>query len=205
MTTKRIFISADHGMAIVYFLQSDVAPTILDAGIEVVLLTDEGLREQIVKKFGRNGLIVEGLRLTEARKYFNEVSSTEQWWLNFLRRVGGSNRINMEAMQSHVQQVDFEAVGKRRALMPIMKAVVGLLRRSRIARRAIVSRQMRHSPDLYSDLLDKYKPDLVVASTPGWRLDRYLMRQAVKRGIPTAAVIVGWDNPSSYSIPGAPV
>ncbi|MCJ7624122.1 MAG: hypothetical protein MUO76_11510, partial [Anaerolineaceae bacterium] len=127
------------------------------------------------------------------------------WWLNFLRRVGGSNRINLEAMQSHVQQVDFEAVGKRRALMPIMKAVVGLLRRSKIARRAIVSRQMRHSPDLYTDLLDKYKPDLVVASTPGWRLDRYLMRQAVKRGIPSAAVIVGWDNPSSYSIPGAPV
>ena len=87
MTTKRIFISADHGMAIVYFLQSDVVPTLLDSGVEVVLLTDEGLREQIINRFGRNGLLIEGLRLGEARKYFNEVSSTEQWWLNFLRRV----------------------------------------------------------------------------------------------------------------------
>jgi hypothetical protein len=205
MATKRIFISADHGMAIVYFLQSDVVPTILNSGIDVVLLTDEGLRDQIIKRFGRNGLEVEGLRLGQARKYFNEVSSTEQWWLNFLRRVGGSKRINMEAMESHVQQVDYEAVGKRRMLMSFMKSIVGLLRRSKIARKAIVSRQMRYSPDLYTDLFDQYKPNLVVASTPGWRLDRYLMRQAVKREIPTAAVIVGWDNPSSYSIPGAPV
>ena len=34
---KKIFISADHGMAIIYFLQSDVVPTLLDAGVEVVV------------------------------------------------------------------------------------------------------------------------------------------------------------------------
>ena len=60
--TKRVFISADHGLAIVYFLQSDVVPTLLDAGAEVVLLTDDGLKEQIDETFGSPGLIVEGLR-----------------------------------------------------------------------------------------------------------------------------------------------
>jgi CDP-glycerol glycerophosphotransferase (TagB/SpsB family) len=44
---------------------------------------------------------------------------------------------------------------------------------------------------------------LVVASTPGWRFDRYLLREAASRGVPTASVIVGWDNSSSYSLPGA--
>ena len=39
--TKRIFISADHGMAIIYFLQSDVVSTLLDAGVEVFVLTDD--------------------------------------------------------------------------------------------------------------------------------------------------------------------
>ena len=29
---KRMFISADHGLAIVYFLQSDVVPTLLQSG-----------------------------------------------------------------------------------------------------------------------------------------------------------------------------
>ena len=37
--TKRIFISADHGMAIIYFLQSDVIPTLLNAGVDVILPT----------------------------------------------------------------------------------------------------------------------------------------------------------------------
>ena len=43
MEKKTIFISADHGLAIVYFLQSDVVPTLLDAGQHVVLFSDDGL------------------------------------------------------------------------------------------------------------------------------------------------------------------
>jgi hypothetical protein len=54
-------------------------------------------------------------------------------------------------------------------------------------------------------LFERYRPDLVIASTPGWRWDRYLLREAAAQGIPTGAVIVGWDNTSSYSLPGAPV
>jgi hypothetical protein len=205
MPSKRVFISADHGLAIVYFLQSEVVPTLLDAGAEVVLLTDDGLREQIEERFGRPGLTVEGLRLKQARQYFEQVSPTAQWWTNFLRRVGSSGRINTEAMDSHIRQVDVEAVGRRRTVMPLMKTAVSVLRNSKTARQALVNSQMRYSPDLYSDLFERYQPDLVVASTPGWRLDRYLLRQAARLKIPTAAAVVGWDNPSSYSLSGAPV
>ncbi len=38
---RRVFISADHGLAVVYFLQSDVVPSLLNAGIEIVVLTDD--------------------------------------------------------------------------------------------------------------------------------------------------------------------
>lgn len=202
---KRIFISADHGLAVVYFLQSEVLPTILKAGVEVVLLTDDGLKDRIEKRFGQPGLIVEGLRLKEARRYTQTTAPTTQWWLHFLRRVGGSKRINTEAMDSHIWQVDYEAAGRRKTVMPLMKVLIRLLRNSKAARQALVRYQMRFSPPLYTDLFEKYQPELVVASTLGWRLDRFLLRQAVQRGIPTAGVIVGWDNPSSYSLPGAPV
>lgn len=200
---ETVFISADHGLAIVYFLQSDVVPTLLEKGARVVVLTDDGLKEQIQKRFDMPGLVIEGLRLKAARQYSEQVSPTEQWWLNYLRRVGGSRRINTEAMDSHVEQVAFEATGRRRKVLPVMRLLVNLLRSSKAARNALVNRQMRFSPELYTDLFEKYQPVLVAASTPGWRYDRYLLRQAVKRNIPTAAVIVGWDNPSSYSIPGA--
>ena len=90
-------------------------------------------------------------------------------------------------------------------LMPAMKAAIGVLRRSKAARQKLIQQQKRFSPDLYGDLFERYQPGLVVASTPGWRMDRYLLRQAAQRGVTTAAVVVGWDNPSSYSLPGAPV
>ncbi len=202
---KRIFISADHGLAIVYFLQSDVLPTLLKAGVEVVLLTDDVLREQIEKRFGQPGLIVEGLRLKQARQYAEQQDREVQWWLGFLRRVSSSGLINTEAQDSYIEQVAVEEPNRRRALMPLVRLAIRMLRRSQSARQMLVPMQFRYNPHLYADLFDRYRPAMVVASTPGWRLDRYLLREAAQRKIPTAAVVVGWDNPSSYALPGAPV
>jgi len=202
---KRVFISADHGLAVVYFLQSDVLPTLLNGGAEVVVLTDDGLKDQITQRFGQPGLTVEGLRLKQAHQYAETVRPSAQYWQAFLRRAGSSDRINLEAQVSYIRQVEFEASGRRKMLVPVMKAAVNVLRKSRFARGQLMRGQMRFAPDLYGDIFDRYQPDLVVASTPGWRLDRYLLRQAARRGVKTAAVVVGWDNPSSYALPGAPM
>ncbi len=177
----------------------------LAAGVEVVLLTDDALIEDIRERFAREGLIVEGLRLEKAKTYFRGQSYALQWWMDFLRRAGASNRINLEAVESYVSQVKAEAHARRKLLFPIMQMFIAILRRSRWARRALLVAQRRFTPDLYSDLFEKYQPELVVASTPGWRWDRYLLRQAHTLGVPTASVIVGWDNTSSYSLSGADV
>jgi len=206
--TKRIFISADHGMAIIYFLQSDVVTTLLAAGIEVVLLTDDETKDQIAKRFGRPGLVFEGLRLKQVNGYAEGYKPRLQWLLAYLRRVGGSWRINTEAMDSHIWEVWVENSWKFRIGIWIPAALVILLLRTfSFARKFLVRIQNRFIPEpkLYTDLFDKYKPELVVASTAGWRLDRYLLREAHGRGIPTMVAIVGWDNPSSYAIPGAPM
>ena len=89
--------------------------------------------------------------------------------------------------------------------MPLAWLAIALLRRSAYARKSLIRAQQRLVPEIYEDLFDRYRPDLVVASTPGWRLDRFLLREAGQRGIQTATAIVGWDNPSSYSLPGAKV
>ncbi len=205
MSPKRIFISADHGLAIVYFLQSDVVSTLLEAGVEVILLTDDALKEQIRERFEHPGLIVEGLRMEQANAYMDQVSAELQWWLQYLRRVGGSKRINREAMDSYIHQIGTEEGWRRRVFLPLARGTIEVLKRSRLARQTLIKLQQGFMPGLYRDLFEQYRPDLVVTSTPGWRLDRYLLREAVARGVTTAAVIVGWDNPSSYSIPGSPV
>jgi len=206
--SKRIFISADHGMAIIYFLQSDVVPTLLEAGVEVVLLTDDETRDRIAECFGRPGLTFEGLRLKQANDYAKKVSPRLQWILAYLRRVGGSRRINTEAMDSHIWEVWAENSWKFRlgVWIPTALAII-LLRNFSFARKLLVRMQNRFTPDpgMYTDLFEKYNPDLVIASTPGWRMDRYLLREADRRGIRTATAIVGWDNSSSYNISGADV
>ncbi|TAK12388.1 MAG: hypothetical protein EPO32_08845 [Anaerolineae bacterium] len=202
---RTVFISADHGLAIVYFLQSDVVPTLLAGGARVVLLTDEALKDKIQERFGQPGLVVESLRFREARAYFTGHRANVQWWLDFLRRAGASRRINLQAVDAFLAQVEDEAHPRRKRLFPLMRLAVAVLRRWRPARRWLVRAQRRFDPNLYADLFETYRPDLVVASTPGWRHDRYLLREAARRGVRTASVIVGWDNTSSYSLPGADV
>jgi len=202
---KRVFIIADHGLAVIYFLQSDVVPTLLDAGVEVVVLTDDALIERVQARFERSRMTVEGLRLAELRRYESTVSPTMQWWLHFLRRAGASKQINLEAVDGFMNQVEDEAHPRRKKLFPIMRAFVYLMRRSKMLRRMVLQAQNHFTPDVYADIFEKYQPDLVVAATPGWRLDRYMLREAAALSITTATVIVGWDNSSSYSLPGAPV
>ena len=205
MPEKRVFISADHGLSVVYFLQSDVVPTLLSKGVQVILLTDDGLKDQITERFGRPGLTVEGLRFKQARQYFEKHQHSTQYWLHFLRWMGGSDRINTNAMDGHMRQMSVEASPNGKRVLPFIKWMTAVMRRSAPARQALVNYQRRFTPNIYGDLFAKYQPDLVLASTPGWRLDRYLLREAARKGIPTGAVIVGWDNPSSYRLPGAPV
>ena len=204
--SKKIFISADHGMAIIYFLQSDVVSTLLDAGVEVVVLTDDETKSQIASRFARPGLMFEGLRLKEASAYASKVKPRLQWLLAYLRRVGGSWRINTEAMDSHIWEVWVENSWKFRLGIWIPAALaILILRTFASARNFLVQYQSRFlpRPNLYADLFTAHKPDLLIASTAGWRLDRYLLREANRHNIPTMAAIVGWDNPSSYAIRGA--
>lgn len=205
MTSQTVFISADHGLAIVYFLQSDVVKTLLSKGVRIVFLTDDALLKQIVEKFGQPGIVFEGLRLNQAKKYSEQKDPLIQYWLHHLRRFGASKKINTAALDSQIPQVEFEAKGKRKLILPFIRFTLFLMRHFQGVRKFVYRQQLKYSPAIYADLFAQYKPDLVVASSPGWRFDRYLLREAAQLGIPTAAVVVGWDNPSSYSISGAPI
>src|SRR5690606_36940640 len=166
---KRIFVSADHGMAIIYFLQSDVISTLLDAGIELIILTDDETKDQIAARFHRQGITFEGLRLKQANEYAKKTQPRIQWLLAYLRRVGVSRRINTEAMDSHIWEVWAENSWKFRLGIWIPSALmILLLRNFSWARKLLVRIQNRFTPNpgIYTDLFDKYKPDLVIASTP---------------------------------------
>ena len=201
-----VMISADHGLAIVYFLQTDVVQTMLNEGIKVVVLTDDGVTDKVREKFGQENLFVEGLRLDRAKKYFNDVDHSRQYWLHFLRWMGGSDKVNTTAIDCHLRQRDHESTLREKIFrMPLIREKTRQLRKSKNRRMELVKSQMQYTTDIYGDLFEKYQPDLVIASTAGWRLDRYLLREAARAGIETCLAVIGWDNPSSYRLPGAPM
>jgi hypothetical protein len=205
MPSKSVFLVADHGLAVFYFLQSDIVAHLLDAGVKIVVLTEDATRDAIADRFGRPRLAVEGLRLDRVQKYMRSVSPTVQWWLDFLRRAGAAGNINLAVVDSYIQQVKSEAHARRRQLFPIMESYAHLMRRSRPLRRALVRYQGRFTPPIYSDLFEKYNPALVIAGSPGFRQDRFILREAAARGITSAAAIISWDSSSSYGLPGAKV
>ncbi len=84
---QTIFIVADHGLAIIYFLESQVVSRLLEANKKVVLLTQDALVEQVRERFKQPGFIVEGLRYDQCDRYARSYKARRQWWLNFLRRV----------------------------------------------------------------------------------------------------------------------
>jgi hypothetical protein len=203
--SKRIFIIADHGLALIYFLQSEVVSTLLKAGLEIIFFTDDEVRSAIEERYHQPGLTFEGIRSDKCLEYFQTVKPVLQRWLDLLRWTGGSNRINTIALDGNYHLVTAGYTGYSRFALPFLRAVVWLMRRWRGLRRFIVRLQSHFTPAIYSDLFEKYQPDLIVSRTPGWRLDRYILREAARRGVRTAAVTVGWDNPSSYCQSGAPV
>ena len=203
--SKRIFIIADHGLALIYFLQSDVVPTLLKAGVEIIFFTDDGSLPAIEERFRAPGLTFEGMRLDQCQEYYQTVSPVIQRWLDLLRWTGGSKRINTNALDGNYHQITAGYTGYSHLALPFLRTVIWLMRRSPLLRRVVIRAQYRFTPNIYAELFEKYQPDLVVSRTPGWRLDRYILREAARRNIRTAAVTVGWDNPSSYCQSGAPV
>ena len=200
---ERIFVCAEHGLAVVYFLQSDVVSEIIAAGYQVVLLTDDSLIGKIDERFGQPGLILEGMRLEKVQKYLKTYKPRTQYWLDYLRRAGASRKINLGAVESFIEQVETESGPRRQLFLKLVNGFVFLMRHFRLLRRMVVRYQRRFNPGFYTDLFEKYQPKLVISSTPGWRFDRYLLREAAARGVTTASIILGWDNSSSYSLPGA--
>ena len=55
MASKTVFISADHGLAVFYFLQSQIIPTLREAGVKVVVLTEDQSVDLLSERFAAPG------------------------------------------------------------------------------------------------------------------------------------------------------
>ena len=92
----------------------------------------------------------------------------KQTWTTFAGRASDIKSF-LRTLILHRQRKEYEAESDRRRLaLMLMRPLIGILRYSKIIRslfRKIL--ETLFSPDLYSDLFEKYQPDLVISDTAG--------------------------------------
>ena len=196
-----MLIAVEQGFGARFFLRTEVLDTLLAAGARVVVLTpnhDEGyLREELADE----RVTVEPLR---ARR--EVVQRSRPWWLvHNLRTFALAHPRRSPAFLDYYQGFREQAARDHPAVARAMDLALHPLWRSRALRRALAWLETRlFTPALHRDVLDRWQPDLLVASSPGWFLpDALVLREARRRGLPTAAVVLAWDNPTNKGYRGA--
>ena len=203
---KTILILLDHGLAHAYFFETDLAQQLTRNRLRLVFLVPENMQGLLQQKYPGENLIFESMREKEISAYRKAHQEGIQELYEYVRRVGMSGKGPLSYVDTAKHRKEFEARGRRKWQLILLRPFIQLMRRSQTVRNAFRRYfQDRFSPDLYADLFDKYQPELVVSNMAGWRMDQYLLREANRRGIATAVVIVGWDNPSSQGLPGADI
>ncbi len=203
---KTIFICLDFGLPLAYFFETDLARLLVERGARLVVLVPEAMLAFTRQKYQRGNVLVESIRDDRVEAYRHRHLSRLQTVLEYIRRASADRAIPLTYVDTHRKRKENYAPTWQKILYRFVRPVIWLLRRSRRARRLFVDGLHRYfTTDLYGDLFDRYRPDLIVSNTAGWREDQFLLREAIRRGIRTATVIVGWDNPSSQGLPGARV
>ena len=203
---KTVFIYLDHGLGVGYFFQTGLIEKLLEKDVRLVLLMQENEIKIKEKQNNYPNIIFEEMRKNECLQYQKTFHPGMQELFEYVRRTITSAKTPLTYVNVRKRTKEFEAKGRRKKVLKILRPLVITLRHTRIGRN--IFRNIQYSlftSNIYSDLFDKYQPSLIISDSAGWRLDQYLFREANRRKIKTATVIVGWDNPGSTGMPGAKV
>ena len=202
---KTIFIVLDHGLALAYFLQTDLTRMLLERkDLRIVFLVQDAFLPMVKNEFSHLDVIFEPMREAQVLQYTQHHMAGTQELVDYLRGSVLSPGVPLTYVDTNRMRKEYEAQGRRRNVLLALRPAINILRQSRLARSAFRrGTYLLFTPHIYDDLFDRYKPDLIISNTAGWRLDQYLLREANRRRIRIATVIVGWDNPSSQGLPGA--
>ena len=210
-----VFLAAEIGVGIRYFLQTGLVKELLARDVAVVALVPnpDEVREVLASDF--LNVPVEQLR-TDHIDYAFSHSSRLAFHIRalgvasvkHLRMTGMSNRMNLAVGRDYRQLTErhWKQQGSRmRYLAGPLAAGAAVLRRYSSARRLFERMLARRPIDRFHDaLFDKYSPALVVGTGPGWwPAEEMLFREAHARNIRTLGVVAGWDHPCSHGLPGA--
>jgi hypothetical protein len=203
-TPPTVFLVAHMGFAARYLLRTDIFSTLKAAGARIVILAPNAGEQYMADEFADANVALERLRVDW--NDFGLVTGSRLWSLLFyLRSYTLADGHRSQALQDKCRVFERVLRERSRVLAAGFRLALNGLWRSRSLRRLLLGLETRlFTRPLHADLFDRYRPDLVVTTSPGWFFpDAVLLREAEKRGIATATVVLSWDNPTSKGYRGA--
>ncbi|MFZ5587091.1 MAG: oligosaccharide flippase family protein [Thermodesulfobacteriota bacterium] len=198
-----VLLAVSQGFEARYLLRTAILDTLLAKGCQVAILTPNPDEEYFRREFGERGCRLLPLAVADYERY------RDQGLFQALLRQVRALTLNTEAKLRFLDDKNplrKEASSWRaKALGALAQALSDLLRRTRRGRGWLVGLEnWLYTPAIDAKLFEDLKPAALVCTSPGyWLHDTYLLRQARKYGVPTVAVMLSWDNPSSKGYPGA--
>jgi len=194
-----VFLCLYHGSAARFLLRTDILTTLRQRA-RVVVLAPNADENYLAAEIGGDDVVIEQHRADLPRP-----ADSRLWMLLYVLRqfvIGGSGG---DTTAARYEAFHAELASTRGRVAAVVDVAVRMLRRSRLLRRMLLGVETRlFARDAHRELFDRYRPCLVVATSPGWFFsDALVLREAERRGIPTAAVVLGWDNATSKGYRGA--
>jgi hypothetical protein len=182
-------------------LRTDVLTTLLAAGARVTVLAPPD--PALAAELGERGVALEALGDVDgllARSPVRRAFTTLRYFI-----LGDGHRAATLGVKART------ALGELAEQRPLTARLVGLgvrpLWRSAALRRGLLALETAlDRAHLHAGVLARVDPDIVVATTPGlFVADALVLREARRGGRRTAAVMLGWDNPTAKGYRGADV
>ena len=172
-------------------LRSTVAATLLARGAELVIVSHGSQEPYFQQEFAHPQIKLESMPEQFSRVENNLITLRQYILMN--PSLGSTLNYKNEAFR--------QGAPKRYWLSCAANTVLG---RIAILRQAYMAGEAKLFPGAEFDaLIDKHSPDLIVTGTPGYnRNDIHLLRAAKRKHIPTATVMLSWDNLSSKGYMG---
>jgi hypothetical protein len=181
-----IAVSITHGFQARNLLQTDVAPTLLEAGYQLSVLSPAAADPEFQRTFGQAGMSFRPVSVRAGRlsAFF---ATARRYALANPRRNATNNLFNERFLRSRRPHYVFlRALNRLVGRWPAVRDWWMSLEAAMVSGREIES------------LLSAAAPALLVTGTPGTEhLDALLLRCARRLGIPSLCVVLSWDNLTS--------
>lgn len=182
----RIWFNITHGFQARMLLRSEISRHLLDAGVQLIISSPSAEEEYFRREFTHPSIVL--------LKMPHRFSKREHQMLNVRQYVLMNPKLG-ETL-NHKQEAMKRQNPRRYRISRFLNSVFGRI--SPLRRGYMLAERTLFPGKEFDASLAQYRPDLVVTGTPGFNAyDVHVMRAARRMKIPTATVMLSWDNLTS--------